>query len=287
MEALKMKKRILILLSEWGYWGEELVGPLHHFKAAEFEVEFVTPTGKKPKAIPVSMDPEYIDPPLGRPVTSEETAKLTREIEQSTMLNKPINLSEWLPERPYLSEPDYLRKLEAYNIDLLNAQKDLEIYDCLLLVGGSGPIIDMANNRRVHDLIFGFLKMKKWIAAECYGVACFAFARDWETRKSIILGKHMAGHPLEYDYKEGYGFVGIDVSVGCVPYPLEFILRDAVGPDGDFHGNVGKSTCVVVDYPFITSRSTASSYLCGEMIVKVLSAKGQELHDLQKDWYIY
>jgi len=282
-----MKKKVLIVLSEWGYWGEELVGPLHHFDAAGYDVAFATPTGKKPKAIPVSMDPAYVDPPLGRPVTSEQVAKLTKEIEQSTKLNKPINLSGWFPERPYFSEPEYLRKLEDYHAALARAQKDLEAYDCLLLVGGSGPIIDMANNQRVHDLIFGFLKMKKWIAAECYGIACLAFARDWESRRSIIRGKHVAGHPLEYDYKDGYGFVGIDVSVGPVPYPLEFILRDAVGPAGQFHGNFGKSTCVVVDFPFITSRSTASSYLCGEMIVKALSAKGQESDELQENWHIY
>ena len=25
-----MSKRILVVLSEWGYWGEELLGPLEH-----------------------------------------------------------------------------------------------------------------------------------------------------------------------------------------------------------------------------------------------------------------
>ncbi len=70
--------KILIVLSEWGYWGEELVGPLNHFDAAGYEVVFITPTGKKPKAISVSMDPKYIDPPLSRPVTSKETEFATK-----------------------------------------------------------------------------------------------------------------------------------------------------------------------------------------------------------------
>ena len=56
-------------------------------------------------------------------------------------------------------------------------------------------------------------------------------------------------------------------------YPLEFILRDAVGPEGQFIGNVGHETSVLVDYPFITSRSTASSLKCGQLLVKVLEEK--------------
>lgn len=280
-------KKILVVLSEWGYWGEELVGPLYHLDNAGYKVVFATPKGRKPKPLPPSMDSTYIDPPLGRGVTSEENARRTREIDESDRLNNPINLSTWLPERPYLSDPLYLRKLEDYHEALEKVEKDLEDYDCLLLVGGSGPIIDMVNNRRVHKLILSFLKRDKLIAAECYGVACLAFARDWNTRKSIIWGKHVTGHPLEYDYKDGTGFLGTDINIGPPPYPLEFILCDAVGPDGGFYGNVGKGTSVVLDYPFLTARSTESSYRCGEIIVKVLSAEGDDLDELKTNWYIY
>ena len=46
-----MSKRILIILSEWGYWGEELIGPLETFDEAGYEVDFATPTGKRPPAL--------------------------------------------------------------------------------------------------------------------------------------------------------------------------------------------------------------------------------------------
>ena len=46
-------KRILIILSECGYWGEELVGPLETFDEAGYDVDFVTPTGKRPVALAV------------------------------------------------------------------------------------------------------------------------------------------------------------------------------------------------------------------------------------------
>ncbi|WP_413751788.1 type 1 glutamine amidotransferase domain-containing protein [Streptomyces sp. R-74717] len=266
----KNAKKILVILSEYGYWGEELVGPLHHFDQRGYEVEFATPTGKRAHALPPSMDPEYIDPPLGRSVTSEEVAKLTGEVDASERLDDPIDISSWIPERPYTADDDYLRKLEAHHRAIDVVAQELEDYDALLIVGGSGPVVDLANNERVHQIILSFLRADKPIAAECYGVAPLAFARDWEDRTSIIWGKHVTGHCKEYDYKDGTGFLGTDFVIGPPPYPLEYILRDATGPEGRYHGNFGKETSVIVDYPFITGRSTPDSYLTGEKVVMVL-----------------
>jgi putative intracellular protease/amidase len=217
------------------------------------------------------MDPTYVDPPLGKPVTSAEMAAKVSAIDTSPRLDNPLNLSQLLPERPYPSSATFIRDFEAYNNALDAAmEKILGEYDALLLVGGSGPIVDMVNNQRVHDLILGFHKADKPIAAECYGVACLAFARDYHIRKSILLGKHVTGHPIEYDYKDGTGFMGVDFNMGPPPYPLEFILRDAVGPEGQFHGNVGRQISAIVDYPFVTGRSTADSYKTGELLVQTL-----------------
>ena len=69
-----------------------------------------------------------------------------------------------------VAEDDYLRKLEAYDRAVDVVAEELEEYDALLIVGGSGPIVDLANNERVHELILAFLRAGKPIAAECYGV---------------------------------------------------------------------------------------------------------------------
>lgn len=266
-----MSKTILIVLSEWGYWGEELVGPLDTFDAAGYRVDFVTQNGKKPPALPPSMDPEYVDPPLGRSVTSPEVAKRVKEVAGSDRLNKPLSLAQMFPDRPYWSSSSFIREMEAYYKAVEKAQAEaVAKYDAMLIVGGSGPIVDLCNNHRVHDLILGFYRADKPIGAECYGVTCLAFARDLEDRKSIIWGKHVTGHCKEYDYKDGTGFVGTDFNMGPPPYPLEYILRDATGPDGRYIGNFGKETSVIVDYPFITGRSTPDSYLTGEKMVEAL-----------------
>ncbi|MGW2564779.1 type 1 glutamine amidotransferase domain-containing protein [Streptomyces sp. NPDC001537] len=266
-----MSRRILVVLSEHGYWGEELIGPLETFDKAGYHLTFATPTGKRPQALPPSMDPEYIDPPLGRSVTTHEMAEKVRNVEASDRLDNPLDLSSWLPDRPYRSKPYFLRDWEAYNTRLGQVRSQIaDRYDALLIVGGSGPIVDLANNWRVHDLILAFHELDRPIAAECYGVACLAFARDQETRESIIRGKHVTGHCIEYDYKDGTGFLGTDFVMGPPPYPLEYILRDATAPGGAYHGNFGKETSVIVDFPFITGRSTPDSYLTGQKTVEVL-----------------
>ena len=266
-----MSKRILVILSEWGYWGEELLGPLETFDKAGYTVAFATPKGKRPVALPPSMDASYVDPPLGRTVTSEEVARKVRELDKSPRLDHPISLEQRIPERPYWSAPNFLREMEAYNDALDQVAAEIATpYDALLIVGGSGPIVDLANNHRVHDLLLMFLRLGKPIGAECYGVACLAFARDLQRRESIIRGKRVTGHCKEYDYKDGTGFVGTDFSIGPPPYPLEYILRDATAPDGAYIGNFGRERSTIVDYPFITGRSTPDSYLTGEKMVEVL-----------------
>jgi putative intracellular protease/amidase len=266
-----MSKNILIVLSEFGYWGEELVGPQETFDGAGYKIDFATPKGRRPRALPPSMDPTYQDPPLGKSVTSAEVAAKVKAIDASSRLEKPLSIEKLMPERPYFSSSRLIRELEEYNKAVDAAARGwLAKYDAMLIVGGSGPIVDLANNQRVHDVILSFVRAGKPVGAECYGVACLAFARDWEDRRSIIHGKHVTGHCKEYDYKDGTGFLGTDFNMGPPPYPLEYILRDATAPDGAYIGNFGKETSVIVDYPFITGRSTPDSYLTGEKMVEVL-----------------
>jgi len=278
-------KKVLVVLSEWGYWGEELVGPLEVLDAHGYETVFMTPKGKRPYALPPSKEAGYFDPPLKKVVTDEYYARKTREIDGSSRLDNPINLSAWFPERPFFNDTNFGHELEAYYNARNECWTQLEEYDALLMVGGSGPMIDMVNNQRLHDVILGFYTLNKLIAAECYAVTCLAFARDWTDRRSIIRGKHITGHALEYDYKDLTGVLDPEtgevltrqtgnpekwVNFGPPFYPLEFILRDATAPDGQFHGGVGRTRSTILDYPFLTGRSTQDSRLVGEKIIEVL-----------------
>lgn len=264
-------KRVLAIVSEWGYWGIELVGPLAKLEAAGHAVDIATPKGGRPPILPPSLDPTYFDPPLGVCVTTPGDAEMSRAFEAGSRLEAPISLADWFPERPYYSAPDFLRKLEAYYVECAQAQAEaLEKYDAILLVGGSGAIVDIANNQRVQDLVLAFHAADRPIAAICYGVATLAFARDFNERRAIIAGRHVTGHCIEYDYRDRTGYAVTDLNFGPPPYVLEYVLADAVGPEGRYHGNFGKPTSVVVDYPFITARSLQCSHEFGDCIVAVL-----------------
>ncbi|MEO1131765.1 MAG: type 1 glutamine amidotransferase domain-containing protein [Cyanobacteria bacterium J06639_1] len=275
-----MSKRILCCVSEWGYWGEELVGPYDVLKDAGYSIDFMTPKGRKPPALPPSMQEGYLDPPLDKVVTDSHFATRTREINDSDLLTSPINLEEWFPAVPYFNSANFGHALEHYHSERDRCWQELEKYDALLLPGGSGPMVDMVNNERLHDVILGFLAQDKLITAECYCVTCLAFARDWTDRKSIIWGKHVTGHAREYDYKDGTGFaqmydydgkpMNTSANFGPPFYPLEYILRDAVGPEGQYHGGVGHTLSTILDYPFLTGRSTQDSQLVGKLMIQVL-----------------
>ncbi|MFZ4524589.1 MAG: type 1 glutamine amidotransferase domain-containing protein [Chlorobium sp.] len=266
------KKKVLAILSEYGYWGIELVGPLNKLEAAGYTVDFMTPNGKPADALPPSFDSTYVDPPLGVCVTTKQHEDDVKAFIAKNRTSAPLSLRSYIPERPYYSATDFLRNLEQYytrvkeSVEFLTSE-----YDALFVVGGSGPIVDLVNNQSLHELILGFYRKNQPVAAICYGVAALVFARDFNERKSIIKGKHVTGHCIEYDYHDGTGFLHTDFNIGPPPYVLEYILTDAVGPKGQYHGNFGKETSVVVDYPFITARSLQCSYEMGEKFVDVLT----------------
>lgn len=263
--------RVLAVASNYGYWGVELAAPVRALQRAGHTVDLVTPRGERPRALPPSTDPDYVDPPLGVCVTTPEAAELTRALEADPWLDGAVDLRSLVPERPYHSAPDFLRRLEAYNREVRAAQERLTgEYDALLLAGGSGPIVDLVNNQRLHEIVLGFHRADKPIAAICYAVGVLVLARDFNERRSLIRGKHVTGHCVEYDYHDGTGFVGTDFVMGPPPYALEYLLADAVQPDGFYHGNFGKETSVIVDWPFLTARSLQCSFEFGDRLVDML-----------------
>jgi putative intracellular protease/amidase len=267
-----MNNKVLVVVSEHGFWIEELLKPTDHLTKAGIEYDIITPTGKLPVPDGASTDSTYVDPPLGKPVTSPELAERGKAMNWEEFFEGRLSLENWFPVRPYLSSGNYLRSLEEYYDKRKEGWKIIENYDALLMVGGGGAVVDLANNQRLHDMILGFYYADKLIGAECYTVTALAFARELDTRKSILEGKHCTGHTMEYDYTSNWAIManGQMLNFGAPPISLEYILRDAVGDTGQFHGNVGRHTSVILDYPFLTSRSVASSDLCGEVFVKCL-----------------
>ena len=42
-----LNKRALFVLSEWGYWGEELIGPMEVLEKNGYKIDFATAKGNR------------------------------------------------------------------------------------------------------------------------------------------------------------------------------------------------------------------------------------------------
>jgi len=239
-----MGKKVIVTLSNFGYWGEELVGPLEAMDKAGIETQFATHTGEKPVVLGVSADADWIDPTLGHTVTTPEMAAKVRKLDASDRLANPMKINDINPAA----------------------------YDGLCMIGGSGTLLDMNNNWHLQDVITKMAQANKPVGAICYAVGALAYTRGPGSAKSIIYGRKVTGHPRRFDWKEGTGFAGTNLVIPGAPYPLEFVLRDAVGPEGAFLGDLPvDQVSVQTDYPFVTARSTMDSTEFGRQFVEAMN----------------
>ena len=120
-----IKKKILIVASNYGVWNEELQAPWDILGNAGYELSLATPLGKKPLPLAVSVDPEFIDPIQKYRVNTREACLRMKELIASDVWNKPLKISE----------------------------VSMEDFDAIVMVGGLGADIDLANNPSLHSLI--------------------------------------------------------------------------------------------------------------------------------------
>jgi putative intracellular protease/amidase len=254
--------KVLVLATNYGSWGEELQAPWDIIKNAGHNVTLATPLGKKPLPLIVSVDPDFFDPIIKTYVNPPEVCKRIKELTDGHEWANPVKF----------------------------ADASMNDYDALVLTGGLGAMIDMCNNWHVHRLIMEAYRTDKLIGALCYAVSALIFLRDPENdHKSVIYGKRIAAHPASWDfYGPDWDFTyglygatpdnqGTDVHTPGFLWPLEHLVRDAVGPDGEciaIETANRENPRVEYDWPFVTGTSVESSIAYGEKIVEVLKEKG-------------
>ncbi|MDD2717374.1 MAG: type 1 glutamine amidotransferase domain-containing protein [Candidatus Wallbacteria bacterium] len=255
-----MAKKVLIVATNYGTWGEELQAPWDALKKAGFQVTLTTPLGKKPLPLAVSVNPDFLDPIINFKTNPPAVCKRIKELTDGKEWAKPIAFKD----------------------------AKMEDYDALVLTGGLGAMIDMANNYNLHKLIMEAYRTDKLIGALCYSVATLVFTRDPKNDfKSIIYGKTVTAHPRSWDfYGPDFDFTydlygatpdnkGTDVHTPGFLYPLENLVKDAVGPKGKCIANEKANRErpeVAFDWPFVTGTSVESSIAYGNKIVEVLNA---------------
>ena len=210
--------------------------------------------------------------PAARQVASRRRGRRQgKALDESHRLDNPIDISALVPERPYCSSPTCCATWRLLRGARRASSRSSAEVRRLLIVGGSGPIVDMANNQRVHDLILGFLQAGKPIGAECYGVDLPGLRPRPGRPQEHHLGqaRHRALQGVRLQGRHRLPRASM-FNMGPPPYPLEYILRDATGPGGRVHRqrrprDVGHRRLPVHHRPL-----DPDSYLTGEKMVEVL-----------------
>lgn len=254
--------RVLILATNYGSWGEELQAPWDIIKGAGHQVTLGTPLGKKPLPLAVSVDPDFVDPIINFHVNPPQVCARIKELADGDEWAKPVKF----------------------------ADAKMADYDAVVLTGGLGAMIDMCNSWHLHRLIKEAIASDKLVGALCYAVSALVFCRDEENdHNSVIYGKRVTAHPFAWDFYgpdwdftyDLYGATednkGTDVHTPGFLWPLEFLVREAVGPDGECIARASTTRDdpqVAYDWPFVTGTSVESSIAYGEKVVAVLAGKG-------------
>lgn len=252
--------RVLILATNYGTWGEELQAPWDILKKAGHTLTLATSQGKKPLPLAVSVDPDFFDPVIKFNTNPPEVCARIKELTDG---------DEWAHPVKY-------------------ADATMANQDAIVLTGGLGAMIDMGNNWHVHRLLLEAYRSNKLIGGLCYAVASLVFCRDPKADyKSIIWGHKITAHPRAWDFYgpdfdftyDLYGVTednkGTDVHTPGFLWPLEDIVRDAVGPHGTCISRINARRSdpeVQFDWPFVTGTSVESSIAYGEKIAEVLAA---------------
>ncbi|MBK8175758.1 MAG: hypothetical protein IPK66_10980 [Rhodospirillales bacterium] len=259
--------KILAVIPQHGYWCSELTLTDQVFRAAGYDVDYVTPRGERPFAFGVSLDTTFRDQAWNAPQVSTGEAALgarynDRTTTEGQRLNAPRNLDAWLPATPRPQHGEASR--EPFRRTLFEGLRDATQYAGMFIVGGAGAYMDLGGNTSVRPLIALLAALGRPVAAICYGVQVLIQATDPRTKVPLVWGRVATGHSEQDDYTDGTTDVpsegGYGPNYGSAPITLEQMIKQYTGPQGGFISRNGSPYMAVADGPFITARTTPDGY---------------------------
>jgi putative intracellular protease/amidase len=193
-----------------GVWLEEIAAPYYLFKEAGADITLASPNGGR-----VPLDPKSLSVILS-------TFSTRRFLKDQEAMN-------------FLSNSHPLEEINASN------------FDVVFLPGGHGPMWDLADNKRLNQLLEAFNNENKPIGAVCHGVVCLLALKNNEG-EVLIKGKQLTC--FSNSEEESSGLTGI------VPFLIETKLLSlgAVYSKGENY-----LSHVVEDGNIITGQNPASS----------------------------
>ena len=212
-----------------GFWMEEFVRPHRTFSAAGFDVSIATPQGRTPTVDPLSLSLDF---------NNNDQAEVDR-------LKAYLDAAKSQLERP-----------------LVLGDVDPDEFDVMFIVGGHGPMQDLAVDRDIGGLIGVFLGgQSKTLAAVCHGPASFLSAHDADGNW-LFKGRRLTGFSNEEETMATFA--------GNAPWLLEDRLRLA---GALYESGPAYQPRAVVDGNLVTGGQNYSSQATADAVMEVLRGK--------------
>jgi putative intracellular protease/amidase len=207
-----------------GFWAEEFIEPHKKFTAAGFRVTVATPEGVVPTPDPLSFAVQY---------NNNDPGKVT---EQKAYLKA---------HEGFLNAPLKLKEARAAS------------FDVIFVVGGHGPMQDLAVDPFIGPLLAAMLQdTRKIVAAVCHGPASFLSATQADGTW-LFKNRELVAFTNEEETAATFA--------GNAPWLLEDRLRLA---GARFTAKAAWSSHVVTDGNLITGQNQVSAKAAGEAVAK-------------------
>ena len=211
-----------------GFWSEEFVTPHRKFAEAGIKVTVASPGGATPTADPLSFNLNYNN-------------------------NDPSNVSE---------QQDYMKRLGAALTSPMRVEDiDADRFDAIFLVGGHGPMQDMAVHPTIGAVLAAMLdNPKKVVAAVCHGPAGFLTASRVDSTWAF-KDRQLTGFSNDEETQAGFG--------GNAPWLLEDRLCIA---GARYIAKAPWTPHALVDGNLVTGQQNYSAGVTADAVVRLLAA---------------
>ncbi|EOO01980.1 putative family protein [Phaeoacremonium minimum UCRPA7] len=245
--------KVIIMMSDYGHDPTETAGPYTAFKAAGFEVSFVTENGKAPEC-DKRMLQGVTQKLLG---ATKGVIDLYNKMAQSDEHQHPLS---W-------SAPDF----------------SLDPYDLVFLPGGHEKSVrQVIDSDIVHRLLVDYFPKtlkpgKKALAAVCHGVMVLSESKD-ANGKSVIHQATTTTLPARFEQVAFWGtraFLGdYYKTYGARTDNVETCVRKALADTKQFKNSLVPTPFVVEDgkYNYISARFPGDVDLFSEKIVELVKS---------------
>lgn len=211
-----------------GFWSEEFIAPHKTFKNLGFDISIATPQGRIPTPDPLSFELSY---------NNNDAAGVE-------------------------SQKAYLRSLKQLDRPLALSDADPAQFDVMFVVGGHGPMQDLAVDPDIGGLMAKMLPdREKVLAAVCHGPASFLSAHDTDG-KWLFKGRRLTGFSNLEETQATFA--------GNAPWLLEDRLRLA---GAIYESKPPWTPHAVTDGNLVTGQQNYSAQVAADAVVKLVKEK--------------